>query len=638
MSGIAGILSFDKSVQTSVLIKRLISGLAHRGPDGMNHWASGHVSMGCCLLRNTPQARAEKQPLVTRQQDLALVMDGRLDNRNELFEQLKPDFPRDLAPDSAFVLAAYLCWGEDCPRYLLGDFAFVIWDARRQKMFCARDRMGAAGFSFHYGKHFFAFATGSEALLSLPGVNNTPNKNYIACIFVPEFENRGDRHSWYQDVKGLLPGESLSVDIDGELRIQRYCDFEPMDDRRYASYGESEEHFLSVFGRAVGDRMRNPGDIAIMMSGGLDSAGIVAMTHRLMYESPGKRLHSYSAIDDVSASCIESRCIESLAENLGTVKHTVSVPSFQGMVSVDDLREVAWANAQPVFNSILLPALMCLAASRDGQKVLLHGASGDIAMRAPNYYPYALLQKGDFLSAWHESQAASKNNYYLQEQSPISIFLRSILFATVPPAVQAWRRRKQYEKQISPMENSLINPEFARSIHLHEQLEEEFYSKQKAAREDARRYQMQQALAVVCSGLSGYNSVAGRFGMEARDPWADSRVLDFFFRLPVENKVRNGWTKFPVRSAFKDELPTIVRQRHDKRHLGWKFTYRLLEESKDLVRDTMETGLYLVEDFVDVKSVQAVFQRFCTHGDHASKQAVFDLLTLNLWLQRIKTL
>ena len=120
-------------------------------------------------------------------------MDGRLDNREEMFARLRPNLDLASASDAAFILAAYKHWGTDCPKYMLGDFAFAIWDAKKQRLFCARDPMGAGGFSYHHGKDFFAFATESEALLCLPGVSNAPNKNYIACMLVPAFENSDDR-------------------------------------------------------------------------------------------------------------------------------------------------------------------------------------------------------------------------------------------------------------------------------------------------------------------------------------------------------------------------------------------------------------------------------------------------------------
>ena len=384
--------------------------------------------------------------------------------------------------------------------------------------------------------------------------------------------------------------------------------------------------------------MRNEGDVAAMMSGGLDSAGIVATAHRLLPEIPGKCLHTYSAVADDPDSCIESRCIESMARSLDVRPHFVSVPSFQGMVSVNDLVETAWSNAHPVDNSILLPALMCLAASRSGHRVLLNGASGDMAMHAPLYYPSVLLRRGEVWRAWRECQAASRNNVFLLGRWPLSIFMRSALLAGAPPALLKRVRQARYQKQSSPVENSLVNPEFADKIRLREHLQEEFNMNQQALFSDARLAQIQKSLCLVRSGLSGYGRVAGRFGVEVRDPWSDPRVLDFFFRLPLGRKVRNGWTKYPVRTAFRHELAPAVRWRRDKAHLGWKFTNRLMAESHDMVSSIMAQDVGMIEEYVNVKAVRALHERYVEQGDDASRESVYELVTLIVWLKRIKSL
>lgn len=638
MSAIAGIVSFHGALQDPEWVEHLTSAMVHRGPDATGHWRHGSVSLGHCMLRTTPQTRPDKQPLVDPESGIALVLDGRLDNRAELLGKLRGSLSLDASPDSEFLLASYKQWGEDCPKYLLGDFAFAIWDPAQKKLFCARDPVGAGGLSFYHGEGIFAFATESEALLRLPAVKPAPNENYIALVLVPEFENDGDRASWLREVQVLRHGESLVIAADGNIHIRRYWEPEPQETRRYASYAESEEHFLSVFGQAVRDRMQGPGDVAIMMSGGLDSAGTAAMTHRLLPEFPGKQIQAYSAISDDTESCIESQCIQSLAGGLGLVLNTVSVPSFRGMVTSDDLLETALRQAHPVSNSILLPALMCRAASRDGHKVILHGAGGDMAMKAPRYYFHQSLRQGRWLTSWCESRAASKHNYYLQGQPPLSILLRGALRALAPAALMRWRRSKRFSTENISLQSSVINPEFARRIHLEEKLQDEFCRRQLAMGDAARKIQLENRVAMICSGLSGFNSVAGRCGVEARDPWSDIRVLDFFSRLPDHYKVRDGWTKFPVRSAFREELPQLVRQRLDKQHLGWKFTLRLMGESSGWRSSRLQEDLDEIAEYVDINKVKRVNEQFEQRNDFASRQKIFELQTLIFWLRRINAL
>ena len=455
---------------------------------------------------------------------------------------------------------------------------------------------------------------------------------------MPAFENSADDRTWQQGVGGLKPGECLTASQDGSVARRTYWQFELAENRSYDSDQQCEEHFTAVFGQAVRDRLRCNGDVAAMMSGGLDSAAIVAMTDRLSQECPNTRIHSYSAIADNLKECIESRCIESMAGSLNVNPHFVSVPSFNGMVSAEDLKEMAWSKAHPVDNSILLPALMCRAASRNGHRVVLQGVSGDMVMRAPDYYPSLLLRRGRLWSAWRECKASSQHNLYLQGESPLAIFRRSVLFAGTPPIFRRWIYKSGHERMESPLESSLVNPEFARKIQLRERLQQELAERLEAMSFDLRVERQQKNLDLVSSGLSGYGRVAGRNSVEVRDPWADWKVVDFFMRLPVEYKISDGWTKHPVRTAFKHELAPEVIWRHDKRHLGWHFISRVMDDSRDVIDTALTQELGMIEPYVDTRAVRSLYNQYLNQRDDFNTQAVFDLVTLILWLLRIKSL
>ncbi len=134
MSAIFGILRFDGGAANARDLERMGNVLAHRGPDGRKSVVEGSIGLGHCLLRVNEEDRFERQPLIDREAELTLVADCRIDNREELANAfgLSAADIRDL-PDSAFILAAYKKWGEDCPAHLLGDFAFAIWDGRAGK-------------------------------------------------------------------------------------------------------------------------------------------------------------------------------------------------------------------------------------------------------------------------------------------------------------------------------------------------------------------------------------------------------------------------------------------------------------------------------------------------------------------------
>ena len=151
MSGIAGIIHFDGKPVEPGLVEKMTTAMAHRGPDGIHHWVKGSIGLGQCMLRTTPESLEETQPLTNEDASLVLVMDGRVDNWEELRGELlgRGAVLRDRS-DAELVLRAYQIWGRECLPHIDGDFALVIWDARRQEAFCARDRMGNKPFNYHW--------------------------------------------------------------------------------------------------------------------------------------------------------------------------------------------------------------------------------------------------------------------------------------------------------------------------------------------------------------------------------------------------------------------------------------------------------------------------------------------------------
>src|SRR5436309_916639 len=85
------------------------------------------------LPRTRPLQPVAAEPLFDRIAGLALVFDGRIDNRQELATDL--DLRDDASvSDAAFVLTAYRRWGGDMLRRLLGDFALALWDGRERRL------------------------------------------------------------------------------------------------------------------------------------------------------------------------------------------------------------------------------------------------------------------------------------------------------------------------------------------------------------------------------------------------------------------------------------------------------------------------------------------------------------------------
>src|SRR5262249_42628353 len=160
-------------------LERMAARLRHRAPDGWRVWCDGAVGLAEAAPPAGTGAPAEARGDAGGVP--AIAAEARLGNRDELLAALGPPGAAHPAiAAAALILAAYERWGEGCPAHLLGDFAFALWDGKRQALFCARDHFGVKQLYYHCTERAFAFATELGALLALPWVPRRLNEARVA--------------------------------------------------------------------------------------------------------------------------------------------------------------------------------------------------------------------------------------------------------------------------------------------------------------------------------------------------------------------------------------------------------------------------------------------------------------------------
>ncbi|PYU16140.1 MAG: asparagine synthetase B [Acidobacteria bacterium] len=280
MSGIAGILNLDGAPVDRRLLQRMTEFMAFRGPDALEIWSDGAVGLGHAMLRTSCEAERERLPTSLDGQAW-ITADARLDGRAELIEKLQTcgRSGLDSASDAELLLHSYHAWGDACVEHLLGDFAFILWDAARRRLFCARDHLGA--------KPFYYARVGASLILSNtldcvrvhPEVPDRLNELAIADFLLFTY-NQDPATTTFADVLRLPPAHSLTC-ADGTLRSNRYWTLPVEDVIRYRQRSEYVEHFLQLLRVGVADRLRT-NRVSVQMSGGLDSTSVAAMAKQVL--------------------------------------------------------------------------------------------------------------------------------------------------------------------------------------------------------------------------------------------------------------------------------------------------------------------------------------------------------------------
>ncbi len=586
MTAIVAIVEFGGRQAAGDDLGALLGRMSARGPDGRRQWADGPVGLGEGLL--DPRARTLASLPVGEQAmatlgALRIVWDGRLDNRAELIARLVAQGEASAAqasdlPDRDLVLRLFRRHGEAMPALLLGDFAFAIWNAKRQTLFCARDCMGARPFYYTVQPGYFALASEDEALLALRGMDPAPNLDRVAYALCPAFNAFDWSKSWLEQVNILMPGTALMVTAaDGRVRLSTWWEPPRPELRQFSSDDEGLEAFGAVMEQAVRDRTRDLDAIGLIASGGMDTATVAVAAAHVREARP---LRFFSTVDDDLTQCIESRAIVALGSTLGAELHRLHVPSMRGMCCQADV-DAFYERPHPVDNTIGLVAMMCLGASRTGQRVLLHGATGDLALHATDDYLMRFAAERGWRAAWHEARAAQQHHTYVQGSSLARLWLRSAYEEWTPPAAKAgWRAFRRH------LRGARTNW-MAEAGDLGQQQQIAWRMREASLRSERAAWVAPRTVSEhrealwpigIVRGLEGYERVAGRYGVELRDPFADRRLIEFCLALPLHLRTREGWTKFMARRWAASYLPPECVWRSDKEHLGH---YLLMRESRD---------------------------------------------------------
>ena len=290
----------------------MTAAMVRRGPDGLDHWRKGNVALGQCMLCTTPESLEETQPLTNEEESLVLVLDGRVDNWQELRRELlgKGAELRSRA-DAELVLRAYEVWGEACPSKIIGEYVFCIWDARKQRLFAARDAAGTRHFYYHQGKGWFGFASEIKGLLALSRVERRLNESRLLDYLVVEFDRDDEVGTFYQGILRMPAGHAMSVTAEG-TRVWRWWNPGELTEQRFASLEECTEAFIDQLRVAVKCRLRSVKPVGAMLSGGMDSSAIVGLISKEFRDELREPLRTFSLIREDRENCPDWRSVEQI--------------------------------------------------------------------------------------------------------------------------------------------------------------------------------------------------------------------------------------------------------------------------------------------------------------------------------------
>ena len=366
----------------------MIEQIRHRGPDESGSFTDKQVGLASARLSIIDLASGQ-QPVHNEDKSVAIVFNGEIFNYIELRAELIQRGHRFRTnSDTEVILHLYEEQGADCVQVLNGQWAFAIWDSKRERLFLSRDRLGVRPLFYTVANGALLFGSEIKSIFAVSRVSREIDALALDQIFT--FWVTIPPRTIFKEVMELPPGHSMIVH-DGEVTVKRYwsLDYDRNPDAAADGRWSEEvyaEKLLELLVDATRIRLRSDVPVGAYLSGGLDST-VVAALIRKFTQTP---LKTFSvAFDDPEFD--ESRYQQDAVRFLGTSHQEVRVTSEEiGQVFPD----VIWHTETPILRTAPAPLyILSDLVRRDGYKVVLTGEGSDEMLGGYDIFKEAKIRR-----------------------------------------------------------------------------------------------------------------------------------------------------------------------------------------------------------------------------------------------------
>ena len=515
MCGIAGELRFDQQPADLTAVTRITEHLAPRGPDAQGVYSQGPLAFGHRRLKIMDLAEASGQPMVDSQLGLSLVFNGSIYNYPDLRAELQAlGYQFFSNGDTEVLLKGYHAWGVELLPKLNGMFAFAIWERDSQQLFLARDRLGIKPLYLSRTAQRLRFASTLPALLQGRDISKTLDPvalnyylNFHSVVPAPRTILAG--------VEKLLPGSWMRIDAQGNCQQQTWWQLQygPERDEIDLDLPQWSERLLDGMRAAVSIRQRAAVDVGVLLSGGLDSSLLVG----LLAEAGEKNLATFSiGFQDAGGERgDEFHYSDLIAARFKTQHHQLRIGEQE---IIQQLPSAFRAMSEPMVSHDCIAFYLLSREVAKHCKVVQSGQGADELFAGYHWYP-----RVDGVS---DPYGAYRAAFFDREHAEY--------LATVQPQ---W-------------EGEDFAGEFVR----------EHFAMPGAAAPVDRALRLDSTVMLVDDPVKRVDNMTMAWGLEARTPFLDYRLVELSARIPGRFKLPNGG-KHVLKEAARKLIPAEVIDR-----------------------------------------------------------------------------
>lgn len=607
MCGIAGIVGLKANIsqEDKSRLELALGAQAHRGPDSKASWSDHRVAFGHNRLSIIDLSSAANQPFYREDLALTIIFNGEIYNYQELkFGLSSKGYTFSTSSDTEVLLVAYREYGHNLTQYLVGMFAFVIYDHENEHVFSARDRFGEKPFFYIQTENSFYFASELNALRKLyPGIL-TINQEAVVDLMENMYINL--HHTIYKEVKVFQPANQLSVE-GSKLSWSSYYSF-PKFAQHSPGFDSLKREAKEKLFEIVTNELHADVPVATFLSSGIDSSVITAIAKEIKPDI----LAITMSTGDSHTDEVESASL--FAKKLGIRQEIVKVNPGSLAVLGKLLK-----NIQPLADASLIPTHLVTEAVTSHTKVMLSGDAGDEVFGSynkPNLYKaYGRKQfpLGSNLLAGMMLLPDSLWEKYLSDKNRISLggwkgfYQKTNINSTFD---QIFRKGSPLNA-VKGIAESLMND-------YHENPEKLSFGVDILSR-------------LPGDFLFKVDSASMLSSLEVRAPFLDHRLIDLSLGSDLDSLMPNRIDKEITKSIYKD----FVGEAHQGSKKGFSIPYMIYLQGEwgELLEKFLREGLSAEHFNLNTEGLLGLLSELRKSSRQLLARVLFSVLVLEIWLR-----
>jgi asparagine synthase (glutamine-hydrolysing) len=634
-----------------MVLRRMTRAIRHRGPDdeGFFHDPAAGIALGHRRLSVIDLSPEGHQPMTSASGRFVIVYNGEVYNHHALRQELaKLGAAFRGHSDTEVMLAAIEQWGlEAALKRFIGMFAFALWDRRERALSLVRDRLGIKPLYYGWVGTRLVFASELKAVTATPGFDSPVDRNAL-CLLL-RHDHIPAPHSIYRGVRKLQPGTVITLSAadmrrtpPDETRLAantrafwsaREVAMAGMADRLRCRDAEAIEELDRLLRDAVALRMEADVPLGAFLSGGIDSSLVVA----LMQTQSSRPVQTFS-IGFREKGFDEAEHARAVARHLGTQHHELYVTAQDAL---DVVPRLPGMFDEPFSDSSQIPTFLVAQMARRDVTVSLSGDGGDELFggyrryfagrkieRALGRLPVMLQHAGARSMTRHpgfyESLLAGVN---VCLPSGVKMRRPRAKVAVLARMLEAGSPDERYRLILSHHRNPA-------DVVLHA-CEPSLQIDNPVTASSTDRFverMMFNDLVTYLPGdiLAKVDRASMAVSLEARVPLLDHRVVEFSWRVPIEQKVRDGKGKWLLRQVLYRYVPQPLMDR-PKQGFGVPIGAWLRGPLRDWAENLLDGQRLREQGYLEPVQVRQLLDRHLSgRADEGSR--LWDVLMFQAWL------